>query len=168
MRAFHNIIARTLIWLAAITLPVQAIPAASCGCTSSTNWENAERTASCSCSEAKVLQGTCCCSRKASVPRASCCSNNRPANTTRCCCNQTDSGCNCGMTCQCGKGKQPTPAAPPVENHSSDSLACDSLLVSPIATPNQPHVTRRQDDSSSVSDALAALDRCVSLCRFTI
>lgn len=165
----RNITARTLIWLAAIALPVQTLPAASCGCSgSTTSCNKAEGTSGCCCSQEKVRQGRCCCSRKLAASRGSCCSGNRQVTTTGYCCSQGESGCTCGVTCRCGTTKQPTPAAPPVENNSSDSLAYVSHSASPAATADQPKATRRQDDSSSVSDALAALDRCVSLCRFVL
>jgi hypothetical protein len=37
-----------------------------------------------------------------------------------------------------------------------------------LATVVQPPIARRTLDSSAMTDALAALDRCATLCRFTL
>lgn len=169
MSELHHIAARTLIWLAALTMPVQGISMASCGCCSSESCcASAEQSACCCCSTARSGNGGRCCAGKRlesgrlqrSIPHES------GASSCEFC--QTGSDRTCGPTCQCGKAQQSAPATPPVESNVAENLAMD-LVSSPIvATAYQPQVTRQHDAPSSASDGLAVMDRCVSLCRFTL
>lgn len=148
MWIIYNIAARTLIWLAVIAIPVQSLPASSCGCSSG---------------------GTCC---QGEQKPSSCCSakkNHGKTSVTHSCCGESqrdqDSPCNCEVNCQCGKSEQPKPATPPVENNAPEKAASDSVSMIPIHHPQTPQPHR---DVSTAIDGLVALNSCVSLCRFTL
>ena len=159
MSMTRNITARTLIWLTAILVPVQGLPAASCGCTGGKRCCEEEQSQSCCCSAEKVWEGTCCCARLRAEASQSCCCKSH--------CGQ-ESSCTCGINCQCGKTKQQEPATPPAENNQAEKVASDSLTTSCVATVYQPQTTQQRQDTSAALDAIASLDRCASLCRFTL
>ena len=153
----RDIVARTLIWLAAIAVPVQGLPAASCGCAS-------DKT-SCKAGDA------CCCSAEI-VRRGRCCCTTRQVGTAHSCCSKAaggqESACKCGLNCQCGKPKQPKPATPPVENNRTEKVASNSFTTVSVAIVYRPETTRRRDGRCAHVDVVTALDRCTSLCRFTL
>ncbi|MCH7688107.1 MAG: hypothetical protein IH899_15740 [Planctomycetes bacterium] len=60
------------------------------------------------------------------------------------------------------------PSTPPVENNTTEKVANDLVSATTAATVDQPQIAQRHVDASSASDALAAMDRCASLCRFTL
>ena len=163
---------RALVWAVVLLMPMQSLPAATCGCASSKSCcKKDERSSDCCCSATKVRKGQCCCARKrAATTHSSCCSQEARRETS--CCgtvkSEQGSGCNCGSNCQCGKGQQPRPTTPPVENNTTEKLANDSISTVSVATVYQPRTTQRHNDTSTAADALAALDRCASLCRFTL
>jgi hypothetical protein len=154
MTRLKHIAARTLVWIALIATPFQALPAASCGCTTST---------AC-CSEG---QTTCCCSSR----QTSCCSERQQSSQHACCGSTTDSpssSCQCGSNCQCGKAKQPVPPTPPVEENSTEKVARDSIAIVCTAIVYLPQTTQRTVERAAYSECMAALDICVTLCRFTL
>ena len=154
------ITARTLIWLAAITVPVQGLPAASCGCNGGTTCCNARQSQGCCCSAEKVREGRCCCARREAESGRSCCGKAKSSH---------DSGCQCGVNCQCGKAKQSQPATPnPSENSSAEKIASDAASAVSVVAVYQPPLLPRGNKEPVQSDAFTAQDRCVSLCRFTL
>jgi len=161
MSATKHIAARTLIWLAAIAIPVQGLPTASCACTGSNACcrENEQRQGCC-CSAEKVRGGRCCCARREAESGHSCCSKAKSSH---------DSGCKCGINCQCGKAKQSQPATPtPPENNSAEKITSDVASTVSVVAVYQPAVLPRGNERSVQSDAITAQDRCISLCRFTV
>lgn len=160
MWTFKYIAARTLIWLASIAAPVQVLPAESCGCV--------DRTACCH----RHAESKNCCCRSAANARGGCCSAQRKSAVAHACCgDQTGqkSACNCGLSCQCGKSKPPQPTAPPVESNSpTEKLVGDGALAVFIAGVVLPEVPPQRIAVSIERDTVTALDRCVSLCRFTL
>ncbi len=192
-----RIAARTLIWLAAVTVPVQGLPAAACGCTSGRSCcQKDEKSGSCCCAAKSHASGkpqhSCCQQRSADRCRCtgakvgrcgesspcrkqsrSCCAE-RVATGTRCAANNSDTfgvlACKCGVNCQCGTSKEPRePVAPPVENNNpTEKMASDSGSIARDATAHAPQITQRHADACVEADALTALDRCASLCRFTL
>lgn len=154
------IAARTLIWLAAIAAPVQELPAESCGCVG--------RTASC---QRHVESKSSCC-RSAAKAREGCCSAQRKTAIVHACCgDQTGqkSTCNCGLSCQCGKSKPAQPTAPPVEiNSPTEKVVSDGALAVFISGVVLPEVPPQRIDASFELGTVTALDRCASLCRFTL
>ena len=143
---------RTLIWLAALAIPSQGLPSKSCGCTDSK---------ACCQSAGQVLDsgarnpadhGTCCRSHHGGEGKRSCCSHSSV---------DGDSPCQCGMNCRCGENEQPTPAAPPVENDSTEKISADAvstaaLVVCPSFASNR-HLGFFDEAAAST-----ALDRCVT------
>lgn len=159
--ATKHIAARTLIWLAAIAILGQGLPAASCACSASLV----------GCRQ-QNLRGDCCTAER---PGGSCCSAHREGSLAgSCCCerggNKNKQGCKCGAGCQCGKARQSEPAAPPVEdNRPAEKVASDAVLAGLVApVVRAPVLTLGQRDSSLHLSAATALDRCVSLCRLTV
>lgn len=160
MSTTKQIATRTLIWLAAILIPLQGIPAPACGCFASNECsQSSTQIRSCCCSEEAVSQGQCCCSR-------------REAGATHPCCSGVSSGqdstSQVACNCQCGKTNQDIPATPPVENNQLEKVLTDAPVVSSLGTTYQPKATSQQGVVSSVATPLAALDRCISLCRFSL
>jgi len=152
----HNIAARTLIWLAVIAVPVQSLQASTCECS------NGER---CCREEQKV--GVCSLSFKAHGH--SCCGHGDMTTVTKSCCsklrNGHDSPCNCGVNCQCGKSRPSKPIAPAVEISASEIAVNDTLSTESIRRPQDARV---HCVTSAAGDALADLNVCISLCRFTL
>jgi hypothetical protein len=184
----RHIFGRTLVWLTAVTLPVQGLPAAHCGCISSgqslkTNGESPDCCAGnliatnrpeinccsepsagrCPCTGAEVCrcgETSSCCQQ-----RLACCSAG-DASGSSC---QCGTGCQCGDNCQCGKNNVPAePAIPPVENSSPERILADSVGAAAFVTFYLPATTRQRLDLHAGADALTALDCCVALCRFTL
>ncbi len=155
-----NTTVRSLIWLAAITVPVQGLPAASCGCTGGKTCCKKEQFKGCCCLAAKDREGRYCCAKQQPAATHSCCSKAGSGQ---------DLACKCGFNCPCGKTSRQTPATPPVENNNqTEKAASDSLATNSVAIVDQLQITQRHQDASGVAEALTALDRCVSLCRFTL
>ncbi|QEG35813.1 hypothetical protein Pr1d_31190 [Bythopirellula goksoeyrii] len=179
----QHIAARILIWLAAIAIPMQGVPTVACECSkvshSPTKIESSEgccctdsqaESGRCPCTGAKVChcgedssckqQSRTCCS--VSPERHSCCS----GGTCPCC---ADGNCSCGANCQCGKNNAPTePVCPPVENNSPERIIADATVLASLATIYQPCPTHQSLSVTVGSESLTSLDRCITLCRFTI
>ncbi|MCA9087995.1 MAG: hypothetical protein KDA90_05095 [Planctomycetaceae bacterium] len=135
------IAAKLLIWLAAMSVPVQGMPVGTCGCTTS-------RTG---CSVGESGEHSCCSSGNS-------------------CCGRGEQ-CTCGADCQCGKQQHQKPIAPaPVE----DSQSVEKLLTTTAAAANAVvtisirHCSAGFPQADYELNAVAALDRCLSLCRLTI
>ncbi len=179
----QHVVARTFVWLAAMVIPVQGLPSVACGCTrvtpaigaavpsqaccSATYQPTPTR---CPCTGAKI----CRCGKSSSCKRQvhTCCSA-RPEQHSCCSvgsCSCSDEGtCSCGANCQCGKkSTPPKPVAPPAENNSTERIVADSTALASLATIYQPCPTRQDLDVSAGTGALTSLDRCITLCRFTI
>jgi hypothetical protein len=135
-----------------------------------------KRIGRCCCTGAKVCrcgegspcrrQSRACCSVQAT--NGSCCSGSDSVARQKAGC-QCGADCPCGANCQCGKPNAPSePAAPPVENSSPERIVASSAAVASLATVCQPSTTRQHLDRCAKADALAAVDRCITLCRFTI
>ena len=155
----NGITARTVIWLAAITTLLQTLPTAACGCTGGEVACRAVRSNGCCCAAEQVLEGHARCTP-------------RPTTGKRLCCNRSPSGqgsnCPCGLNCDCGKANEPKPAAPPTGSNQIDRLASNSLQTVAIVTVDFAQAMQRHQDVFAGATALAALDRCISLCRFTL
>ena len=152
--------ARLLIWLSAVAISVQGLPAESCGCM--------ESKACCR----TVAESKCCCCRSTDEAQGECCSSRRQVTVADACCrDQTGrkSGCTCGPRCKCEKSKEPQPTAPPNEsNRSTEKVASDAAAGACITAVVLPKVPQQQIAVSVEPGTVTALDRCVSLCRFTL
>jgi hypothetical protein len=191
----RDIVARMLIWLTAIMVPIQAVPAAPCGCASSkTGCHEEGPSDACCCAGGRTAAGKSrhsCCQRQFAGPCGSTgaklcrCGESRRCRKPdeRCCAgNAIEEGCHaesksvafslatctCGLNCQCGTTSQQSPATPPVQKNPTEKLASNWLTTYSVATVYRPQTTRRQEDVSSFAGAVAALDRCASLCRFML
>ncbi len=155
----ETIIARALICLAVFMLPAQGLPSASCGCASDEACCQQSQFKTCCCSAKKVSEGQCCCSNRAYRPAHSCCGKTRiPTND-----------CKCGLNCQCQSTSQPKPVAPPVESNTQTKKAPgEPLTTRTVATIIEQNDTRCPTALVSEGRYLAALERCVCLCRFTL
>lgn len=155
----NNIALRALVWLVALTFPIQALPASSCGCSRGVSGCQTGQRHQCCCSAETVKQGTCCCARTKTESGPTCCSR---AVTSR------DSGCACGINCQCGKAQQPPPATTPTENSPAEKISSDVAIGPFAAVDFQTFATPRGDTKPLESDALTAQEYCVCLCRLTL
>ena len=151
--------ARALIWLAIISIPAQGLPASSCGCAGSDAGCKESNEARCCCPAENVREErTCCARRKASRAHSCCIGSER----------EHGSGCTCGLSCQCGKGSQPEPAAPSSDRSTEEELAAAAVSVaSAVVLYDQPSSPPKRS-ACAESQACTALGRCVFLCRFTI
>ncbi len=155
----HTITARALIWIAALATPVQSLPAGSCGCESGIICSSEEQVTGC-CSSANEVRSNSCCSARRKLSSASSCWGKAKGGES--------SSCQCGINCQCGKTKQSKPATPPIETNDAEKVVNELLTTATLATFNPPITTKRLPRSFVLLDAFAALDRCVSFCRFTL
>lgn len=179
----QHLAARTLVWLAAVAIPMQSLQSAASGCAClKTCFEAVDRSQGsccasgqpspgrCSCTGAMVCrcgetspchrQAHACCSGQRA--KASCCSGGRCSPTR-------DGTCPCGANCHCGENNVPeAPATPPVENYSPERIVAASASAVSCAIVHQLVTTRQHLDVCAAADALSALERCVTLCRFTI
>lgn len=162
MLTCKDILLRTLIWLAVVAVPIHGLPAASSGCSGDDSCCTQRESAGCRCSVERVRRGQCCCKRK-----PSCCSARKKAEVDRSCQERGDSTCHCGANCQCGRTQQP-PAAPLPENTKSEKLADEILASDLVSVYVHVQPAKQNEQASPTADANSALDRCVSLCRFTL
>ncbi len=157
MWIIRDITARTLIWLAAIAVPIQGLPAASCGCASGKT--SCKAAGARCCSTEKVREG-CCCGAHWQVGTVPSCCGKAPSGH--------DSPCKCGFNCQCRKGKLPKPATPPVAENQTEKMADDSVSTVSVAIVYVSQTTPRRADPFVDADVLTVRDRCASLCRFML
>jgi len=158
---------RLIAWLAAIAIPFQGLPAASCGCVRTSGAAESccsqPSTGQCPCTGAAVCrcgESSSCCQ-----PEPSCCSGDSTSESSC----QCGTGCQCGDNCQCGKSKVPTkPAAPPAENSSPERIATDSTSAATVSAVFLPAFSRQHLELSAGAIALTAHDSCARLCRFTL
>ena len=165
-----NLTARALIWLATLAIPAQGLQVTACGCGGDAGdvqaspseipccgkVDNALRS-SC-CGAEAVEEKSCCCARKPDSPRnsasESCCS---PGTT-----------CQCGAHCQCGTARAPAPTTPPVENTAAAKVTVYTTSAKSTVAICPSQAAPRYDHSATVFVSMAALERCISLCRFTL
>jgi len=157
-----NITKHVLIWTMATVIPFQGLPARSCGCTAS----HKATSTSPHCSH---KDGASCCSAR-SAGHSYCSDALRQAKTSNCCgkakCDCQH--CRCGIYCPCQQGKQVPPTAPPVEQRSLDKVINLALAPVPVAAIVPSSESQRPVVTLASWDAMSGLDRCISLCRFTL
>jgi hypothetical protein len=183
----RHIAARSLVWLAAVTVPMQGLPAASCGCTSGKICcQQDGQSTDCCCSRSPDASGPtsrkCCCCQQGTTGACACtgakicrCNADSPCRKSpekTCCCQSSSAGdsvCKCGPNCQCRQTKPPQPATPPVQtNNSTVKALSQSSSPAGVATIYEAQVPQRHNDVPLEADALTALDHCVLLSRFTL
>jgi len=146
MWVIRTITARTFLWLAAMAIPFQGLPSATCGCTSVDRW--IETSSSC------CQQELACCSVDTSSESGCQCS----------------TGCQCGDNCQCSVSSHAPsePVVPPFESNSPERILTNSVETATLVAFRLPSATRQHTDSYVGANARTALDCCVALCRFTL
>ncbi len=162
------ITARILVWLAAISVPVQSLPA-SCACSDiATCCPETGHQRHCCCSATKIRQGRCCCcrarnrddARQNAAGERSCCQGHRQTPAPK---------CTCGVNCQCGKANPTKHVPPPVENeNSTEKLAKTASSLACVTVVSLVPARGRRNEEMSATHTFGALNRCVSLCRFTL
>ena len=164
MRKLAHITTRGLIWLTAALLPIQSLPAAACGCTSkSASGSGCEKV------EASKSTGTGSCCRR--QRQRSCCDAKATQQSSSCCSakqNTASNNCECGISCSCSKSEESKPATPLSQNRTSDQITGESVLATSFATAIIPLATQPHESATCSIGSLGSLDRCVSLCRFTL
>ena len=158
-----NFIARSLIWMAVIAIPAQGMQVSTCGCGEGNVASSANGGSSPCCHSAAPKSGGCCCIAEP----ATCCGDSTTSADAPCC-SSDSSSCQCGINCQCGKVKAPTPTRPPVENTGPEKVSIDSLSVDSQVYFCPLHSDERHTSATPSAGVMAALDRCISLCRFTL
>ncbi len=145
-----TIVGRLLIWLAAISVPLQGTVVVSCDCTVTRGQcHDVERSRHCCCSTRKVRHG--------------CCSSHHVQHHAGTPCGRGNA-CRCGAGCRCGRSQSPDPVAPPVENPSPVEK-----LVTSAPSLSWMEATPAQSSRNSLPGRGLRVDRseCAkSLCRF--
>ena len=169
MLTFNNIMARALIWLATLAIPAQGLQVRACGCDGVERCQASESSRGWCCGAGESSK-SCCCQADIRDGNSSCCAKSRVSKEHACCgsCNSPSPSCQCGTNCQCGKVKAPTPSTPPNEKTAAEKVTFDTVSVDSSKTFHPSQGSRRETPSVSAFAAMAALDRCISLCRFTL
>ncbi len=158
LRANHIAVC-TVSWLAAFAILVQSFPATSCRCMrSGACSQQVARSQGCCCRAELVRSGRCCCARPRAESDHSCCDLAK---------HSPDSGCTCGVNCQCGKAQR-EPATPPVENAPQEKVTGNAPSPSTDVAVDERGFQSRSDDGPVDSFAFTSLGRCARLCRFTL
>jgi hypothetical protein len=154
MRTMPHITARTLIWLSAITVPVQGALAKACCCSRLNSPCRLEQSAQSDASTERDC-GHCCCGKAAQASVSSCCAAPKGCAAF----------CQCGMNCQCHRGSQPQPATPPIAD-SAPKCAVGDLVAA--LSERSPQAAQFQAIASGQAETMAAGACCAVLCRFTL
>lgn len=147
---------KTLVWLAAVLVPLQALPSFECCCASASRQQiDAENDLQRPGSD----RGCCCCSHSTPDRRAATRSEARPGAARPCCCGNS-------TVCTCAENdSSPLPSqAPPESRVQSDDQVAQPLVDIGLAfdRPRQ----RPSDECPAV--ATSAAERCVLLCSFRL
>ena len=190
MPSANKHISRLLIYLAVLAVPLQGFPAETCGCVGCHFFGNSLFGNSLFGNSlfGNSVSSRCCCATVRD--EGGCCSNSksRQQDNSSSCCGKTKgekskgekskggkskgrkaSPCKCGSNCQCGKSHSPPPLATP----TTDTYDVEQLIhknQSTVATTSVPDFPSLTADVASRWQPLpaTALERCTSLCRFTL
>ncbi len=171
MRLCQSITAKVFVWLAAILVPVEALPVMACDCGSQSVSTKAKSTqaahaAKCPHCAAGSRPRRSCCGGTAtsSGPKGSCC-----GSKGSCCCCKGGSGSH-GGPCQCSVNKSP-PAPDPLPtdsrtNNTKTSLdsASDTVVTVVVVAP----MLLAQAAQQSSRSASTSLERLSTLCRLVV
>lgn len=173
MTITKHIVGRTLVWLAAVTMPLHSLPAQVCGCTANASTSVAGQSLSgCSCEHKKAMAGTSDCCHQSAVQN--CCSSEKtcPVSEASSCCaskSLSKTSCHCGSNCQCARSDAPAePVAPPAEANSPERLVASTATTASFATIYLLSSMQQHLHVRTGADALSAHDCCIALCRFTL
>lgn len=175
---FHKTIAaRVLVWLAAVLVPVEAMPLTACNC-GSHSAPSTEVHVGCSVAASVPVCPNCvgesrnepsCCGRSADdSSRRGCCGRTKASGS--CCC---EGQCSQGVSCHCS-ANHAAPASNPIPNESPADGSKSSLSTSPFASVTSAAVVvpprvlagRREGPASFLGST--APERLNVLCRLVI
>ena len=143
-----------IVWVAAAAIPFGTMPGASCGCD-----DRAQSTVAVDCCSAKSSKKSSCCTKV----KKSCCSSKLKTS----CCGETE--CKCGIGCRCGDSAPTNQAPLPSETAVERTVQVASTIASGFcAAQSAVVVTRSQPSNDSSITGESSLDRCISLCRFSL
>ena len=162
MFGLHQQVAKTLVWLAAILMPLQVLPSAKCWCAG----ERRERIDS-GAAPRHHVQKTCCCYRTVPVQAAytrgedeSCCPKANSSPESSCC------GGSLTCTCFCQENDS-SPAVPPAPTETRCRSVVDLLqLPAPVCLSLEKSQPRSAQQRPAFHTS--ASERCISLCRFLL
>lgn len=169
-----NIVARTLVWLAAVASPVQGLtgPASGCSCGEPRSQRASECNGCCAAASAGEVSACRCCAARShgAVSRGG--DHVRAASGSGGCCSESSdrqSACQCGVHCQCNGRKHPAPSIPPAVNDTVDKVAAGYQTSNAVATALLPEAFPQLGSHfDAQAMARAPLDRCALLSRFTL
>ena len=164
IHSMFNFAKYALILTTTVAIPFQGLPARSCGCTASHEAASASTCGHCDfeyaasgCSARSAGHG-CCSGALRQAKRSSCCGK------AKCECQN----CTCGIYCPCQQGKQVPPTAPPVEQRPLDKVLTLGLSTVSMAAVIPTMKSQRSIVTLAACDAMSGVERCISLCRFTL
>lgn len=157
---------RVGIWFMILLLPLQGLGIEIRTCAGSV-----------ACTADNAVPGGCCCLAKRQQERSCCC---HASTASRCssdrqsvtCCHRTakvDTSCQCGIGCSCGNAPSSNPPAVPTrDGDSRTSNAASALMLHAFDTAiavksPQQRMVHQLETIQSLS-----VDRCSTLCRFTL
>lgn len=153
---------RILICLAALTVPLQGLPAATCTC----------------CPGYALADADCCSSQDKSVPccctgasRCQCSETASHGDSLSACCDDSQTvesaTCQCGADCHCGESPaNPIPLTPaPVQKSPTEQLTETKTSELTLTLITQVQATK---PINCISVSEYASDRCACLCCFTL
>jgi hypothetical protein len=158
MCSLYQLAAKALVWLAAVLVPLQSLPAAACCCASSSQQESGAEQRQGPSNPCCLTAGSCCDSTRAESH--SCCKTTHQA-PAKCSC-QTTGVC----SCQPHNPSSPAPQAPPDGGRQGVHIAAQ-----PLAAVSSCFDDSRGSLSESYGDwptARSGFERCIVLCRFTL
>lgn len=153
-----SLYSRILICLAALTVPLQGLPAATCTCCPGHGLTVADCCSSQNNSTSCCCTGASLCQCSDSDADSACCDDNQVGEPT---------ACHCGSSCHCGESHStPIPLTPaPVQKTPTEQLTESSRSASTTTLITQVRTTR---PVSCFSGSERAADRCACLCCFTL
>jgi hypothetical protein len=154
----RHLATKTLVWLAAILLPLQSFPTAACRCAIANQQmgdSQQRRTPGSSCC---VVAGNC---------RAS-----RGAEDSSCCNTMPEARCNCSCrttgvcSCRPHNSSPPDPQAPPEDGRQAVQAATQPPAGVSLCVDGSGRPTARSCGARSI--ACSGFERCITLCRFLL
>ena len=158
MCSLRQLATKTLVWLAAVLVPLQSLPTAACCCATASQQD--------SDAEQRQGSGSACC-----LSATSCCASTH-AQSLSCCktTHQAPAKCSCQTTgvCSCRPHNSPSPSpqAPPEGGRQVVHIASQPVAVVSLCLDDSRGSTSASH--GAWSSACSGFERCIVLCRFTL
>ncbi|MBA2116121.1 hypothetical protein HOV93_33100 [Planctomycetes bacterium FF15] len=153
-----DIAGRVGIWTLILILPLQSIFAGGQACMAATTLGCGESNG-CQCCLEQRQGKTCCCQGSASKTHGNCC---HASNT-----NAVE--CSCGIACPCGHATPvESPAIPTRDSDARADIVSWAFTVNPIDTVTQIKFPLQGLRLQLAAIQAVSVDRCSTLCRFTL